>query len=771
MKFDSQFFKTADELDEARADAVSVHNDRRERLSIVRKFSNGLATMSEEEAKRLGRKEITNHLTTYSKLLQQETMFHSMVTGTNALLEIIVDTNDPERDFITGQKMSSIINRGAIHRRGRFSAFWKKAAGEIVMAGGAPAIHRSSFGWLPEVSLNFFFPKGTDTSAEKIPYCFEPVELSYADLKNLLASVKGEKGNLIDSENIRNLINHLRKQIKDRTKSSSTFGEDEVTQGARDAGGQKIGTIEAYYYYEVKYREDGSSFVSRTLFVGAMQTSSSGDAPAVRNKRNGEDTSAARFIAYQEEAYPDVHTWLHMVCIDAEIGGNKDMDSLRGMAELLYPSGSEMEELLNLILEGDKAKAKVKFRATDSAKKEDVLKWNIEQDSMVPDGIEEFEIKNGNQQLQTPFSMLDRNTSSITGSPVSNSGRNGELRVQQQERSEASSSIQINRLADAYAHLESILETVVWRLLDGPVKPGTDGYPETMWVRKRLSEENIDFKTLATREFGQFRFIRIRAKKVIGNGDRQQQIETSDWMVSQLPNIEPASRPIILQQAFALRTGDPDLAEMAIRPPKVLLNAQRVTAENEVDTIGRRALIGVLVSPQPDDIHHNHIESHLVDLQALIGADDLLPWTIREATVFAALVQHTGLHIQILIGNKATNFEGNKYLEPFQKIINSARPLVKKVQETQNQQVAQLTPKEQADIEIEVAKLELKARQLGVDEADLQDLQQIRAARSALTSRAQYVREMNERERLNLEKAKLSLVAKKVDTQGEPGKP
>jgi hypothetical protein len=70
-KFKSDLFETAQELVQAKNNAVTANRDRRDRLKDVRNFSNGLAMMTEEEAKKLGRKEITNHLTTYGKLLNQ----------------------------------------------------------------------------------------------------------------------------------------------------------------------------------------------------------------------------------------------------------------------------------------------------------------------------------------------------------------------------------------------------------------------------------------------------------------------------------------------------------------------------------------------------------------------------------------------------------------------------------------------------------------------------------------------------------------------------
>ena len=38
---------------------------------------------------------------------------------------------------------------------------------------------------------------------------------------------------------------------------------------------------------------------------------------------------------------------LHLAAVDSEIGGVKNLDTLRGVAEMIYPSGLDMEELLS----------------------------------------------------------------------------------------------------------------------------------------------------------------------------------------------------------------------------------------------------------------------------------------------------------------------------------------------------------------------------------------------------------------------------------------
>lgn len=767
--FKSEFFKSAEDLSQAKDDAVQGMSTKKERLDIIRKFSNGLATLTPEEAKKLGRKEITNHLTTYSNLLQQASMFESMATGTNALLDIIVSTGDLEADTVIGQRMAKILNEGAIHHQNRFQGFWKTVSGEIVVTGGPPVVWPAKYGYLPEVSVDMIFPKGTGLRAGDVTYAFEPKEFTMSELKKLLKSVSGKKGHSHDAECIRALMKALKKQIADRTSVGEGFSENEKTESTRTTEGSKHDTIPAWAYYEVKFRDDGTSFVSKTIFTDAAQTSSlddsdvgvSGSVDYDKDDDENQDGSS-RIISYFEEAYSDAAAWIYLVCIDSEIGGVKNVDTCRGLAELMYPSGTEMETLLNLLLEGDKERAKPKYQAGSSAKVDDILGWDIQNTNMVPDGVTAFEMPTNAQQLQTPFAMLDRNAARLTGSPVSNSAQGGELRVQQQERMQSNSSVQANRISEATNHLDVILEIITWRILAGEVKAGTDGYQETMWCRAKLEEAGIDFKKLAEREHGRFKWIRVRAKRVIGNGDRQQQGETADWIMSNLQFVEPASRPILLRQAFMLKTGDPDLAEAAIRVPSVIMNQQRLIAENETDTIFRLAASGTSVSPQPDDIHQNHLNTHLLAAQGKLAQNDVRPWDMLDTLEFAALMTHISEHIQILISNPVSNYEGTRFLQPYEQLLQQSKPIFAEIAQREQEQQGQLTPKEQADLEIKMAELELKAQDLGIKWADMADLQRIRASRAALSNRNQYVKEIDSAKRFQLEKQKLDSAPKET---------
>lgn len=746
MKFKSAYFDTVDDLVQAKDDASEGVQQKRERLDIIRRFVNMLNTMTPEEAERLGRTEITNHGLAHRDMLQNETQFTSMVTVTNALVEVLVDTDNPEQDLITGQRISEAVNRGALHYKGKFANFWRKAAGEIVIAGGCPATQKERYGWLPELQPDMIFPKGTGLDAENITYAFSPKELTMEDLQKLSQSVKDDKERFVSKKNIDALIEILKEQIKNGSKiESSSF---KVAESVRGDKTDRNVTVSAWVYYEVKWDSKGEDqYVSSTLFMDGLSGNT--------EKIEGSKDSVGKVLAYVDKAYDQACDWLHLICVDSEIGGVKDMDTLQGLAEMIYPSSLEMEELLNLTIEGDKIRSRPKLRLTDKADPTAIAKWDIVADTYVPEGLEEMPFKNDSRGLQTPFALLGQNVSGMAASSVANGPEGGELRQQALERQQNSAAVQTNRVSEAYNHLESLLETVVYRLLAGPVRPGTPGYRETMWVRNYLKKYKIDYESLAKRSFGRFDFLRVRAKRTVGNGDRVQQLGTSDWLMKEIQNYPPAARPRVLHMATVLRTQDPDLADSLVKIPKSIINAQRITAENEFDTISRRAALGQTLPVAEDDVHQDHIPSHLIDMQAVVAQASVRMWDKLDVLAFAGMVEHVGEHIKILMGNPVTAQEGAVFIQDYQNITQSAQKIIAQVEEAEGSDHNQLTPKEQADLQIKWAGIELQGRSLGMKMEDMQRLWQNREARAALSSRQQYTREIGETQRLELDKAKL----------------
>lgn len=742
MKFQSEYAENADELLQLKKRAEIPAQQKRKRLKIVRDFTNMINTMTEAEAAELGISEITNHGQTHRNMMQNQSQYESMVNGTNALLDLVVDTDNPEVDSMLSQRINEAINRGAIHHKGKFSRFWAGVGGEGVIAGGGAVTQNEKYGWLPKLRCDMFFPPECSLDPDEITYAFDPKELTLKDLENLLESIQDDEGVYIDKRALKDLI----KRVKEKTKGTGVteiIRRDEISRSTRD-GVRSKDAIPAWWYYEIKFDDDtGEQYVSSTLFV---------DANACVVPKDG--SGSAYIIAYYDKAFESPVDWLHYYFVDSEIGGVKNMDTVKGVAEMQYNSAMDQEELLNLIIEGEKIRARPMFKVNDQGDADKLAKWDARRSMYAPTGVEEMQLRGNSNGLQLPLALLSQTSSGISN--TSSQGNSGQLRVEALANQQQTAIQTNNKITDAYNHLDAILEMVVWRLLAGPVKKGTEGYQETMWVRKYLDKYDIDYKELSKREYGRFVYLRVRARRVIGNGDRQQQIETADWLMANIQNYSPQVRPFLINKATALHTQDPDLADYLSSVQTQIINAQKITAENEADTIRRRAPLGQLLPTNADDIHQDHIPIHMLDMQALLSRNALRPWDKLDLLEFAGLVMHTQEHIRILMENPVTNGEAKGYMQEFQNIAAEAAAVVKEVQDREGTEQNQLTPKEQADLQIQWAKIELQARQMGMKASDMQELYKDREARNMLSRRSQYVKEINEDKRLKIEEKKIN---------------
>jgi hypothetical protein len=375
--------------------------------------------------------------------------------------------------------------------------------------------------------------------------------------------------------------------------------------------------------------------------------------------------------------------------------------------------------------------------------------------------------------LMTPFSLLQQTAAGIAATGLSNGPRGGELRQQALERQQNNGMLQTNRLVEAYNHMDAVLETVVWRLLAGATKPGTEGYHETMWVRAYLDRYEIPYKELAKRTHGRFQYVRVRARRTVGNGDRVQQLDTADWLMSNIQAYEPGVRPRIIHQATVLRTQDPDAADSFVKVPQAIINAQKITAENEFDTIRRRAPLGQMLPVSLDDVHQDHIPIHLLDMQAMIATNEIRPWDKLDVITFAGAAEHTGEHVKILLSNPVTNAEGKALVQDYQNIVQAAQAITQGVQDQeQGQQGSGMTEKEKADFQLKMGRLQLDAQKFGASVKDKENLEENRQQRTALSQRQQYTRELQESQRLQIERERLEQQKKKKTdlTKAKPTK-
>ena len=190
-------------------------------------------------------------------------------------------------------------------------------------------------------------------------------------------------------------------------------------------------------------------------------------------------------------------------------------------------------------------------------------------------------------------------------------------------------------------------------------------------------------------------------------------------------------------------------------------------AENEYDTIMRRAVSGELISPSVSDIHQDHLGTHIKDLEAHLARHAIAPWKRNDVLGFAGMVEHVGEHLQVLLGNKDTNEEAKLFTKRLQEVVQAAQAVVKEVDEKEGTEQSQMTEKERAELELKNAEFQLKARKLDLEEEAFVTLNASRLARQSNIERGQFSREIESARRLNQTDAQIAIQAKQQKSTNE----
>ena len=736
----AQNFEDLIELIHEKDQLLSNHSDRFEREDIVRGLYNGLTIMSEDEADDENVGEITNHLIGYKNLIPLETRIYGIYSNTDALLSLKVDTDDPEFDYKAGVDLSKLINK-AIYMRGRFGAFWKSVAGEISISGKAPSTYDEDGDWCPQINPKILLPDGTGSSVETLTYAFLPKELDLHFLRKLKRTAKKvneeaedlgvDVESSIDIAAVNQVIDVVRSNIKSSgTVTLSENDESQYRKSIDDTESSCISktTVNAWYYYEVRFdAEAKKKVVDVTLFTEETTLSTGIENQESNPKSNKQEPVV---LAEWKGAFDSPSQWLHCIIVDASIGGDARFSTAKGIGEMSYNSDVSVEELFNLKMDGDKIRAMPKVKVKEGGNPDSMLGWDIRRDSVVPDAAEEFNFKNSGNDTSEALAFLMQNSSSITGGSHSNTGRDQEKRVQALGRQANASLVSTVKISDVYKALEVLVQEMVRRFFVGDIDEGATGYDEIAWFRDRANSMGYDLEQLAKTSFGFFDHLTVTISKAAGSGDIDTDQQNAITLMNQIQHYEPAARSRILYRFTLAMTGDSDFADSVVNVSEVVINQQRVVAENEFDTIVRRARLGREIPVGDADVHQIHIPVHLEDMASLIALADTREWTVDELLQFTGMQTHVTEHIQILLSNPATNAEGAQFTQQLQQIVASGDAIASDLNERQAEQ-DDLTLMERAELELKVAESNRKDRELALKEKEQQDLSDNRKARQA----------------------------------------
>ena len=690
MKLKIERFKDLTSLVAEKDEQRKQHKEWLERQEELRKFYNGKPIMTEADADEENLEEITNHLIGYSNMQVIETRMYSIWSTSNKFID--VNVIDEDLGIVEREDQSAWINKmlnRAIYKTTRFGAFCRSVAGEISMAGRAACIHKEDADWCPSVAPKLFLPDSVGTDSSDLTYGFAPAEMTYNQLEAMLDDDESgdseEDDEDVDDDAIGNgveinepVVRQLMATIDQQVELNDTqLAADSETEkhdatNTDDAihSGNKT-TVNLWKYYEVRYDEDKQSkVVDLVIFTDEF-----------RNKEgDGETEATHEVVAYYPAYYEHPSQWLHLIVIDASIGGDKRFATAKGIAEITYNSDVDSEELLNRIFAGEKMRAMPRFQEGEGSDEDKILGWNPEESTLVPRGVSEFRIGGATGGLNNPLSLLRQNSSAQSGSHHSNSGRDGELRTQSLERQSNNQATQISRTSDLFKSMEIIAHEIVRRFFVGEVEGGSPGYEEIMWFRAMCEKKEIDLERLASQLFGFYENIEVRIVRSSASGEIDHDLAVAERLMQNLQHYPAAVRPLIVRKFTNLISGDPDFADSLVELLPKIVSAQRVTAESEFEQIRRDALLGLDTPLGEDDVHTDHIPTHNRHLQVLINEGQVAPWTRATAVHFAGIEQHQEKHIREALLNDASRGEAETYLREFQDLVREGDQLLAQVE-------------------------------------------------------------------------------------------
>lgn len=695
-------------LDEVDREYERLLKDKYYRLrqdELVRKFINGKPLLDKATADKLGRREMVNFLTHYHNLNRVVTSYKAMVHSTDDLVNVVVDTGNPVQDRLWGTELSEAVNRGLIYQGDSFARFWDDVCDESVIAGGVPAVHGKSSGYIPDLERRMIFPNNADLDVENLSYCFRPAELSIRDLKAYLDDTGDENS----KEAIQGLIEQIKEQIKtdglSEGYSSSFVQEKSSVRDIDSLNGISKHTVDCYFFYEVKYRDGKAPYVSASLLARSAD-----------NTKLQESIGSSKVIelAYIDKAFDSLKDWITFIVVDSEIGGDGKINSLRGIAEMMYPAALKKEQLFNLLLEGDEIRALPKFILPDGMLPDEVQQLDLTRDTFFPN-IQELRMNSSSNHLLTPMSLLDN----VGGSFATGAGGSstGEKLPEAKQRIASQGVMEMARGDEMRKNLQGICEQIVYCALSKKIKPNAKGYQNVMWFRDFLDKRDVPYQKLAERKYGRFLYIEVKVRKTLGSTGLDEQQRISKYFLDSMALRPPQQRANMLYEMDLMTTGDPDRARQysgMSQDTDRIIKAQRFIAGQEWNDIQNISAFGMEQDYEGSatDVHQDHLPQHIQDLEGAIAIGQFRKIDQAHIAAIQILVKHiNNAHLVTLSQDPQFSAEADSYRPRINQAINALAQLIEQQELEEGQQSQDLDP--------EIVKMQQKERELNLKEAAL----------------------------------------------------
>lgn len=621
-KLNNWFADVEQMVQEADTLLSDVYPDINRDEALVTSFYNGADTMDAATAEYRGVHNVTNHLFGYDSINGATSQIEALYNREPRFWKVELRNFDDALADHWGNKMTEHLGH-VIRESRRFKNVWRSASGDMVLHGRAALAYLDRFDWCPEY-VRMFVPSRTGTRPEEVPYAFVPRTLSMLDIERFLkasehANSPWNRAALLDAKEC------ILENVGDKHEDNNPvhYGKDydhvDDVLESQEGGDSSYRTgIPVWYVFSSRPDEEGVPF-DLTIINRKATRNVSGPFGKTTPKK------IDRKLYHQDRYHKKACKFLHPFFMEAKKGGDVTWHRVTGLGHLNYNSDVEMEEFFNEAMQGSRELLQRMWRVDNSVDMDRLNQWVSGEgaSNVIPEGVDLVEqAKNANFPFAfTVLEQLRQVGQQHAQGAISNTNNRStnELEVQALERQGRNAQVLGNRLSDIYETADALGVEVVDRFLMPVPKKGTPGREEIEYFQRLCEEDGIPLAALREKVGGRFKYLRVRANRGLGDGDRVREIMALRVLTSPgvIDRFSPAAQQVLLRKFSEAELGNSDLAEELVpRPEEPPSDAEEAAGRQVVDENYVMDQTGQPLPLRPDENSLLHFQGHLAAMAA-----------------------------------------------------------------------------------------------------------------------------------------------------------
>jgi len=691
--------------------------------NTIQSFYNGIETMSEDDAKETGARNIINHLLGYDSLATAQRQIESIYTKGRFLWNIELKNLPPDKAHLRGKWEACVREKfnAAIKNSRRLKPEWKTLAGEITLFGSGHLYFKDNYDWCP-VATRPYVARGSGILPEELSHIVITDHMNLVDLKTALRSSEKRKElghkSYWNDQTLKTLIEMLEGSLSEATKPSvianhkQTLDENLEEKEMNSASSTILRTqIPVYYFYHRVEDRNGNPTGYDLVILPRI---------TAQQQESIQESSfpVPDYIYDHPEFFKSARHLVHSFFVDCKIGGKTKWHRVMGLGRLNYEPDVETEETFNEAMAGARDNLR-RLYAVKTTADWDVLKtWASGggPTNVLPPGVEiadvgrqpNFQHAMGPLQLLMQLTRKNAATTSVNG--LSGGGDTNELEINALERQSRNAEALAARMSDIYETMDALGVEIFRRFLSEDAIPSDPGYNEINLFQKELRREGIPISFLRKMINDQFANVEIRTSRAAGDGNTVKRAMANAALMQRLSLFSAEAQQVILRRVTAEETEDYEFAETVVPYEPSRDTNQVVVATQENDTMDKQGIINYVPPLNKDDLDPIHLDEHMRSMQADLARAKVRPWDQVDLAAFMVKGSHCAQHIQKLSANKANEQLATQYTQQLQKIAKQGQEFANNLNKQNEAAGAPLSQKDQADLQLKDRGLQLKER-------------------------------------------------------------